>query len=134
MAFDMTPYYNAAKEIQAFWLSVGLSPANALGLLAQADAESSLNPKAIGDNGKAFGLHQLHMDRVLVVRDGDKYHPGCGIDISKLPSIADQLQGVWWELQHSEKHALALLRLETNAYGSGAAGCAYERPAKDESD
>ena len=50
-------YYAVAAQIYKFWLANGFSPAQAAGLLAQADAESSLNPKAVGDHDTVFGVH-----------------------------------------------------------------------------
>jgi hypothetical protein len=122
-------YYLNAKEIHAFWLAKQQTPIFAAAMLAQADAESSLDPNAIGDHHEASGLHQLHMDRIKLIRDGNGTWPGCGIDVSKLPSIARQLEAVWWELQHSEMHALKMIREATTAYDAGfAASAFYERP------
>jgi Phage tail lysozyme len=120
----MSKYYDNAEQIYQFWLSVGLTKPQACGMLAQADAESSLNPSAVGDKGKAFGLHQLHADRCELIQKG------CDIDITKLPSLEDQLKGVWWELQHSEHHALAEIKTAITPYDAGAIACKYyERPA-----
>lgn len=120
----MTVYYENAKKIYEYWLSVDLSKPQACGMLAQADAESSLNPMAVGDHGHAFGLYQLHADRCALIQKG------CGIDITKLPSIEEQLQGVWWELQHSERHALFEIRTAITPYDAGSIACKYyERPA-----
>lgn len=117
--------YNAsAAEVYNFWLSVGLSPAQACGMVANAEAESSFDPKAIGDHGHAFGVHQLHRDRTAVIKKG------CGIDITTLPPIPVQLKGIWWELQHSENHALVQLKKTILPYDAGAMVCKYyERPA-----
>ena len=52
-----------ARTIYAFWRGVELSHAVACGFVANADAESSLDPTLVGDNGKAVGLHQWHGDR-----------------------------------------------------------------------
>jgi hypothetical protein len=98
-------------------------------MLAQADAESSLDPDAIGDRDEAFGLHQLHMDRIKLIRDGNKRWPGRGIDISKSPAIPLQHDAVFWELQHSEQHALKEILAATTAGDAGAAASRfYERP------
>jgi len=45
--------YNALR-------SVGASPVQAVGLLGNAMAESSLDPEAVGDGGTSFGLWQFH--------------------------------------------------------------------------
>jgi hypothetical protein len=41
-------------------LSAGASPSTAIGLIANAMNESSLNPEAKGDGGTSFGLWQFH--------------------------------------------------------------------------
>lgn len=40
--------------------SAGASPAQAVGILANAMAESNLDPEAVGDNGTSYGLWQFH--------------------------------------------------------------------------
>ena len=71
---DMAAYYATAKTIHDFWIGKGCTPNHAAGWLTQADAESSLNPKAVGDHGKSFGLHQLRDPRLALIK------AGCGID------------------------------------------------------
>ena len=116
-------YYPNAATIYQFWLAAGFTPAQAAGLLAQADAESSLNEKAVGDHGEAFGLDQWHTARVDAIRNG------CGVDLKKLPPLADQLKAALWELQHTEKHALSCIKTSRTAYDAGDAACRFwERP------
>lgn len=129
MALDQAQYFENAREIYAWWRARGMSHVFACAMLAQADAESSLDPGAVGDHDEAFGLHQLHMDRIKLIRDGDKQWPGRGIDISKLPAIPTQLDAVFWELRHSEQHALQEILAATTAGDAGAAASRfYERP------
>ena len=129
MALDQAQYFANARVIYGWWRARGMSYVFACAMLAQADAESSLDPSAIGDHDEAFGLHQLHMDRVKLIRDGDKQWPGCGIDISKLPATPMQLEAVFWELRHSEQHALKEILAATTADDAGAAASRiYERP------
>ncbi len=71
-------YYPNATVIYEFWRAAGLTPAQAAGLLAQADAESSLDPKAVGDRDQAFGIDQWHAARVDAIRNG------CGVDLARL--------------------------------------------------
>jgi hypothetical protein len=97
MALDEAHYFANARAIYGWWRARGMSHLFACAMLAQADAESSLDPDAIGDRDEAFGLHQLHMDRIKLIRDGDKQWPGRGIDISKLPAIPSQLDAVFWD-------------------------------------
>lgn len=116
-------YYAAAAQIYKFWLANGFSPAQAAGLLTQADAESSLNPKAVGDHDTAFGLHQWHGARAAAIK------AGCGVDVTKLPPLADQLKAALWELQHPEHAALAKIKAAKTAYDAGfAAARFWERP------
>jgi Phage tail lysozyme len=119
----MRAYYATAATIYAFWLDAGFSPAQAAGLLAQADAESSLNPKAVGDHDKAFGLHQWHSERLALIKRG------CGIDLKTLPPLADQLKAALWELEHPENGALLRIRMAKTAYEAGYdAARFWERP------
>jgi hypothetical protein len=121
---DEGSYNQRATKIYKFWLANGFTPAQASGLLAQADAESSLDPKAIGDHGQALGLDQWHTSRVDAIRKG------CGVDLSKLPPLEDQLKAALWELQHTEKPALARIKATTTAYDAGYdAARFWERPA-----
>ncbi len=128
-AISQAQYYANAKTIYEWWRAQCCSHIFACGMLAQADAESSLDPSAFGDKREAYGLHQLHMDRVKLIRDGDKRWPGCGIDLSKLPGIVMQLTAVHWELLHSEGAALKMIEAAPTPYAAGAAASQYyERP------
>jgi hypothetical protein len=129
MTITQTQYYANAREIHAYWLSVKQTPIFAAAMLAQADAESSLDPNAVGDHDHAFGLHQLHTNRIILICDGNEQWPGCGIDVSKLPPLVNQLEAVWWELLHSESHALKMIQAAKTSYDAGFAASAwYERP------
>lgn len=120
---SMAQYYANAQTIFDFWTSNGFTPEQSCGLLAQADAESSLNPSAVGDHGQAFGLFQLHPGRCDLIKQGT------GFDISKLPDVVTQLHGILFELHHTEHHALAKIQETTTAYDAGYAACKfYERP------
>lgn len=123
-------YYPNATLIYHFWLANGFSPEQATGLLAQGDAESSLDPTAIGDHDQAFGLDQWHVGRCEVIRKG------CGVDLDKkvagkvvLPSLEDQLKAALWELHHPEHYALAKILATKTAFDAGHDACRYwERP------
>jgi hypothetical protein len=66
---------------------------------------SSLNEKAVGDHGEAFGLHHWRTARIDAIRNG------CGIDLKKAPPLADQLKA------------------SRTAYDAGYAACRFwERP------
>jgi hypothetical protein len=117
-------YNECAATIYKFWLANGFSPAQACGLLAQADAESSLKPGAVGDHGEAFGLHQWHRSRAAII------DAGCGIDLTKLPPLEDQLRAALWELTHTEKAAVAKIKAAKTAFDAGHDACRFwERPA-----
>ena len=116
-------YNEQAATIYKFWLANGFSPAQACGLLAQADAESALDPKAVGDHGQAFGIDQWHASRVDAIRNG------CGVDLSKLPPLADQLTAALWELNHTEKSGGRQIKAATTAFDAGHdAARFWERP------
>jgi hypothetical protein len=72
-------FFGAAHAILAAWKAHGVANPFAFGMLAQAEAESSLDPNARGDHVKgeptAFGLYQRHKARLAAIR-GAK-----GIDI-----------------------------------------------------
>ena len=117
-------YYPNAATIYKFWLAAGFTPAQSAGLLAQADAESSLDVKAVGDHGAAFGLDQWHLSRCDAIRNG------CGVDLKKLPVLADQLKAALWELKGPENHAWRAILAAPTAYEAGYAACRFwERPA-----
>ena len=121
---NLKAYYANAATVYKFWIDNGFTPAQAAGLLAQADAESSLNPLAVGDHDEAFGIHQWHTARRAAILKG------CGVDLSKLPALADQLKAALWELEHTEKHALSMIKMAKTAQAAGALGCQFwERPA-----
>lgn len=118
-------YHAKAAEIYRFWLQAGFTPAQACGLLAQADAESSLDEKVVGDHDQAFGLMQWHEARLDAIRNG------CGVDLRGSPHLGEQLKAALWELQHTERHALVQIKAARTAYGAGYAACRFwERPAR----
>ena len=122
-AMNMKAYYANAAQIYSFFLANGFTPAQACGILAQADAESSLDPTAVGDKDTAFGMFQWHGARATVIKKG------CGVDVAKLPPMTDQLTAALWELNHSEHSASIQIKLATTAYDAGyAAARFWERP------
>jgi hypothetical protein len=122
-------YYAAARHIRDYFIAKGFTPEQACAPVANASAESSLNPKALGDHGIAFGLFQLHTDRCELIRDGGQGYKGCGIDLMTFPPIDKQLDAIWHELTHSEHHALAMIKAAKTAYDAGyAMSKYYERP------
>ncbi|PPQ39880.1 phage tail tip lysozyme [Rhodoblastus acidophilus] len=123
MTMDQKTYAASAAVILKFWRGAGLTFEQACGMLAQADAESSLDPKAVGDHGQAFGLQQWHGDRA------DAIKAGCGVDLRALPPLQDQLKAALWELTHTEKRAWIAIQNARTAYDAGYAACRFwERP------
>jgi hypothetical protein len=119
---DLKTYYATAGQIYQFFLGKGLTSAQAAGILAQADAESTLRPAVVGDHGQAFGLFQLHPVRA------DAIHAATGIDVHAA-TVEQQCEAVWWELHNSEKKALAAILAAKTAYDAGHDACRfYERP------
>ena len=112
-----------AREIFSFFLGkttpsgVKLQPWHAAAFVEQADAESSFEPSVRGDHGEAFGLFQLHDDRI------DAINRATGIDIVATPLVAKQLEGVWWELTHPELIHLNQILKARNAYDAGYLAC-----------
>ena len=120
---DNAAYYANAATIFKFFRGKGLTLEQACGVLAQADAESSLRPSVVVDHGEAHGLFQLHEDRRRRSRRG------CGIDVATA-NVEQQCAAVWWELQHSEHLAYRGLLAALTADEAGQAMCRlYERPA-----
>jgi hypothetical protein len=122
---DLKSYYANAATIYKFWIGSGFTPEVASGLLAQADAESSLNPAAVGDHGAAFGIDQWHENRARAIK------AGCGVDLraTPKPSLSDQLKAALWELKHTEAAALRHVVAAKTAYDAGFAAAKYwERP------
>lgn len=83
------------KDAMGFWMSQGYSREQAAVIVANEQAESGGNPRAVGDGGTSFGLFQWHdrsrRDRIL---------KDTGIDV-KTASADDQRRAAAWELEHT---------------------------------
>ena len=99
----MTP---ARQQALTYFIGAGWTPAQAAGIVANLEAESSLNPAAVGDGGKAYGIAQWHPDRQA------NFATTIGRDI-RGSSFEDQLAFVHAELQTTEKRAGEALRATT---------------------
>jgi hypothetical protein len=112
-----------AQQIFAFFRAqvapsgVRLQSWHAAAFVEQADAESSFEPSVRGDHGEAFGLFQMHDDRI------DAIKRATGIDIVATPAVEKQLDGVWWELTHPELIHLNQILKSRNAYDAGCLAC-----------
>ncbi len=59
-----------AKE----WIDAGYSPAAVEGIMRRVKAESSFDPRNIGDGGTSFGLYQHHADRAVRLNEWAQQH------------------------------------------------------------
>jgi hypothetical protein len=114
----------SANDTLRFFEEKGWTREQAAGIVANLQAESRMDPKAVGDGGKARGVAQWHPDRQ------EEFKKFSGKDIGE-SSLAEQLAFVDYELRHGkEQRAGALLRGATTAEQAGAiVSQHYERPA-----
>lgn len=82
------------QESFNFWKSLGFTDAQAAGMVANEERESSFNPGAVGDMGAAHGIFQWHPDRVKAIKEGT------GIDVTRASHI-EQLRAAAWEMQRT---------------------------------
>ena len=117
----------SGMDPMAFFQSMGWSKEQAAGIVANLQRESQMDPKAIGDNGKAVGIAQWHPDRQA------NFRRWAGKDL-KDASVEEQMRFVHYELtQGSEQKAGAMLRAQKNAEQAGrVVSMHYERPANAE--
>jgi hypothetical protein len=112
-----------ARRSFDFFTSGGWSPEQAAGLIANIDAESAFDYRAVGDGGSAIGLCQWHPDRQAPFRA----QFGVGMDQA---SFDQQLAYVTFELQHAEIAAGRALQAAGDPGEAGELVCTlYERPA-----
>lgn len=104
-----------------FWKSKGLADHQVAGILGNIKAESSFNPLAIGDSGKAFGLYQ-HNDRSagLLSAIGGR---------GNLGDALAQHRFAYSELMGPENRAWQALLASKDVKGATAAFAGFERPS-----
>lgn len=117
---------SAAEDAMSFWISKGLTPAQAAGMAAQEQAESGGNPGARGDydkdgNPTAHGAYQWHRTR------RENILAKTGIDVSTA-TIQQQREAAYWELMNVEHEARRRLLASTTPGQAGAAATEFERP------
>jgi LysM repeat protein len=113
-----------AQQTIAFFMSKGLTRAQAAGIAGNILYESGFNPSAVGDGGTSFGVAQWHNGRGSAMKQWTVAH---GYSST---SFKGQLEYLWYELNHSESNALSKLRATSTPYDAGMAFCRYfERPA-----
>lgn len=119
---DSLPNANLARRAVDFFLDDGWSMEQAAGLVANIEAESSFNPRAVGDGGAAFGICQWHPARQADFRKAFK-SPVQDADYDM------QLGFIAFELRNGEIGAGNALRKATRADEAGEIVCRlYERP------
>ena len=113
-----------AQQTIAFFMSKGLTRAQAAGIAGNMLFESGFNPSAVGDGGTSFGVAQWHNGRGSAMKQWTVAH---GYSST---SFKGQLEYLWHELNNSESNALSKLRATSTPYDAGMAFCRYfERPA-----
>lgn len=114
----------AAQESYEFWRGKGLTHEQALGIVANEQAESGFNPRAVGDGGRAHGLYQHHPDRRANI------YRGTGINISTADAN-QQREGAYWEMtQGGEKKTWeAIKNAKTPEEAAAIFSSMFERPA-----
>lgn len=94
-----------AKIALDYFIQQGWAPEQAAGLVANLQAESGQNidPGAVGDGGKAYGIAQWHGSRQ------QDFQRVMGRPING-SSLQDQLNFVQWELNNTESRAAQALK------------------------
>lgn len=112
---------------QDYFVSRGWTPVQAAGIMGNLHGESRLNPRAVGDGGKAYGIAQWHPDRQAM------FQQVTGVPITQ-STLAQQYGFVDWELRNTEKAAGKALAGTTNLKDATYTFMRkYERPANDSS-
>lgn len=114
---------NADQAIK-FFMSKGLSRAQAAGIAGNLLFESGFKPTAVGDGGTSFGIAQWHNGRGAAMKAWTSSH---GYSTT---SFKGQLDYLWHEMNGSESNALSKLKATSSPYDAGMAFQRYfERPA-----
>ena len=109
---------NAQRALQYF-KGKGFTEEQAAGIVGNLQAESGvgINPGAVGDGGKAWGIAQWHPDRRSIwEKASGRTWEASGVS----PNFDEQLQFIMYELQRTEMRALRRLRA-TNTVEDAAA-------------
>jgi len=111
----------SAKEAFDFFVEKGWTKEQAVGIVANLEAESNFRTNAVGDGGKAYGIAQWHPDRQA------NFYRAYGKDIREA-NFKEQLEFVNWELNNTEKRAGDLLRKATTpGHAAQIIDATYER-------
>ena len=137
-------FFANATAIFKAWKAKGCGNPMALAMVAQAEAESSLDPNTMGDyvdaQGKrlawsahptgtptAFGLYQRHPSRLEAIK------AALGIDIvaavkAGRNTVENDVEAAWWELKVFPYLGLAAIESQGTSYGAAIQACAlFER-------
>lgn len=121
-------FFADAQMLFGLWRALRAPNLLAFALIAQAEAESTFGPNAVGDHEKAtgeptaFGLYQRHGDRLEEIKKA------LGIDVqglvlAKQNSLAVEVLVTWWELSTFPYLGLGALRTATTPFGAGYQAC-----------
>lgn len=102
------PKPNRKQEAYNFFISKGLQPHQAAGIVGNLIQESGLNPNAVGDDGKAYGIAQWHPDRQNVLNTLSTRNKVDKSDFNQ------QLEFVWHELNTGHLGVLEKLKTTQN--------------------
>ena len=105
---DNIPLSEKKRQAMNFFTENGYTKEQAAGIIGNLIAESNLNPFAVGDGGKAFGIAQWHPDRQAI------FSRVFGKDIHN-STFEEQLAFVKWELENTETTANNHLKSTTTA-------------------
>ena len=136
-------FFANASAILAAWKAHGVSNPFAFGMLAQAEAESSLDPNAKGDyylNGvhqpwrahpvgepTSFGLYMRKAPRLAAIK------AATGVDIQAavlagMNTVQADVDAAWWELTTQAFLGMKAIEAQATAYGAAMQACAlFER-------
>lgn len=113
---------SAIDTARGFFESRGWSSAQSAGIAANLIKESSINPRAVGDGGRAYGIAQWHPDRQA------NFTTAIGGDI-RSSTLEQQLTFVDWELRNTESSAgNRLKQAKSPEEAAGIVSRFYERP------
>jgi len=113
---------SAIDTARGFFESRGWSSAQSAGIAANLIKESSINTRAVGDGGRAYGIAQWHPDRQA------NFTTAIGGDIRQ-STLEQQLSFVDWELRNTESAAgNRLKRAQSPEEAAGIVSRYYERP------
>ena len=119
-----SPAEQRTRQALDYFIAQGWTREQAAGIVANLQAESNLQPAAVGDAGRATGIAQWHPDRQAAFQT-QMNRPVQG------SSLEEQLQFVQHELTNgNERAAGSRLRNATTAQQAGdVVSRHYERPA-----